>query len=245
MDNPLRTVIICLSYVSFGKVLGPQLMEKRAAFELRGLMMVYNLFQILLHILLLWDFSQTGWLDGKFSFWCEPVDYSQDESALRVMRIGYMFYLSKYVDMFDTLFYILHKKSNQITFLHITHHGLVPFICYLLTRYVSGGNSVISGVLNSLEHILMYSYYLVAAMGPPEFFFKCKKYVTTFQISRFLLVLLHSLQQLFNDSCGYPMFFNYLLAGTELLFLYLFIQFYTSSSYKKKKNSKSVNKKEL
>ena len=92
MDNPLWTELICLSYVYFVKVSGPRFMEKRPAFELRELLLGYNLFQILLHVWLFWEVAQSGLIfNGKFNFRCEPVDYSNDPSALRIMRVGYMF----------------------------------------------------------------------------------------------------------------------------------------------------------
>ena len=228
MDNPFWPVIISLSYVYFTKVLGPQLMEKRAAFELRGLMMVYNVFQVLLHIWLFCEVGQSGFFT-EANYLCQPVDHSNDPSTLRLMLSGYRYYLSIYVDMLDTLFFILRKKSNQITFLHVTHHGLVPILCFPMSRFVPGGNTVIGAFLNSLEHILMYFYYLTVVMGPRfHSFLKWKKQITTFQISQFVIVSLHSFR-LFFVKCDYPIFFTYWIAGSEVFFLCLFINFYRKS----------------
>ena len=239
MDNPFWPVIISLSYVYFTKVLGPQLMEKRAAFELRGLMMVYNVFQVLLHIWLFCEVGQSGFFT-EANYLCQPVDHSNDPSTLRLMLTGYRYYLSKYVDMLDTLFFILRKKSNQITFLHVTHHGLVPILAYPLIRFVPGGNTVIGTVLNSLEHILMYFYYLTVVMGPRfHSFLKWKKQITTFQISQFVIVSLHSFR-LFFVKCDYPIFFTYWIAGSEVIFLCLFINFYRKS-YKPKTKTDALN----
>ena len=239
MDNPLWTAAICLCYIYFAKVLGPKLMEKRPAFELREMMMVYNAFQVLFHILLLWEVGRCGWFTGKFSYLCEPVDFSNDPSALRIMRAGYMFFISKYVDMIDTVFFVLRKKSNQISFLHVTHHGLVPFLCYPMTRFVPGGNTVVGAIFNSLEHVLMYFYYLVTAMGPRfQWFLKWKKKITAFQISQFVIVSLHSFRLLFVE-CGYPIVFTYWIVIWEVFFLFLFINFYTKT-YKPKKKTEAV-----
>ena len=171
----------------------------------------YNLCQIGIHTWGLNEVAQSGFFT-QFNYLWQAVDYSQDPSALRLMRSVYVFYLLKYLDMFDTLFFILRKKWDQITFLHVVHHGLVPLICYPISRFVGGGNSVIGGSLNSMEHILMYFYYLVAAMGPrfQPFVIKWKKSVTIFQIAQFFIVSLHSFR-LFFVNCPYPIFF-YLLA---------------------------------
>lgn len=47
MSSPLPTLVICLTYVYFVKVLGPKLMENRKPFNLRKTMIYYNLFQVI------------------------------------------------------------------------------------------------------------------------------------------------------------------------------------------------------
>lgn len=47
MSNPFPTLIICLLYAYFSKVLGPKLMENRKPFDLRGILIMYNLIQTL------------------------------------------------------------------------------------------------------------------------------------------------------------------------------------------------------
>lgn len=47
MSSPFPTVAICLSYAYFSRVLGPKLMENRKPFDLRGILIMYNLIQTL------------------------------------------------------------------------------------------------------------------------------------------------------------------------------------------------------
>ncbi|KAG5872505.1 hypothetical protein JTB14_015450 [Gonioctena quinquepunctata] len=47
MSSPFYTLGICLAYVYIVKVLGPKLMENRKPFELKSLLIVYNLFQVI------------------------------------------------------------------------------------------------------------------------------------------------------------------------------------------------------
>lgn len=93
-------------------------------------------------------------------------------------------------------FFVLRKKNNQITFLHVYHHAAMPFWYWLGAKFVPGGEStvlflvgnvyfsmfftqnvcypmvflVITGYLvvslNSFIHTIMYTYYLLAAFGP-------------------------------------------------------------------------------
>lgn len=47
MSGPFPTLSICLFYAYFVKVLGPKLMENRKPFDLRRVMLWYNLFQVI------------------------------------------------------------------------------------------------------------------------------------------------------------------------------------------------------
>lgn len=55
MKSPLPVVTILVTYLYFVLVLGPKLMEKRKAYELKGVMIAYNAYQVLFS---LWLCSQ-------------------------------------------------------------------------------------------------------------------------------------------------------------------------------------------
>ncbi len=38
-------------------------------------------------------------------------------------NVCWVFYFSKFIELLDTVFFVLRKKNNQITFLHLFHHG--------------------------------------------------------------------------------------------------------------------------
>lgn len=48
MDSPIPTMIICASYVFIVKVAGPMYMKDRKPMNIRGFLIVYNLFQVIL-----------------------------------------------------------------------------------------------------------------------------------------------------------------------------------------------------
>jgi hypothetical protein len=49
----------------------------------------------------------------------------------------------------------------------------------------SGGHGTLLGVINSFVHIIMYSYYLLAALGPSvQKYLWWKKYLTSLQLVR-------------------------------------------------------------
>lgn len=65
---------------------------------------------------------------------------------------------------------------------------LLIYICmvfiYLISTWTfAGGHSTFFALLNSFVHIVMYFYYMIAAMGPKyQKFIWWKKYLTTFQM---------------------------------------------------------------
>ncbi|KAA0196122.1 hypothetical protein HAZT_HAZT003531 [Hyalella azteca] len=84
----------------------------------------------------------------------------------------YYYYISKFTEFIDTFFFVLRKKNEHISLLHVLHHGIMPLSTWVGLRYTPGGHSTFFGFLNTFVHIVMYFYYMVAAMGP-----KYQKYI--------------------------------------------------------------------
>ena len=53
--------------------------------------------------------------------------------------VTHIYFLSKFVEFLDTIFFILRKKFRNVSNLQLIHHGLMPFYCFLLVRWVPGG----------------------------------------------------------------------------------------------------------
>lgn len=101
------------------------------------------------------------------------------------------------------VFFVLRKKTSQVSTLHVIHHGVMPMSGkisanphrgHLLTlvlsstvwfgvKFTPGGHSTFFGLLNTAVHIVMYTYYLFAAMGPQyQKYLWWKKYLTGLQM---------------------------------------------------------------
>lgn len=96
-------------------------------------------------------------------------------------------------------FFVLRKKDEHVSLLHVVHHGIMPMSVWFGVRFTPGGHSTFFGLLNTFVHIVMYFYYMVAAMGPQyQKYIWWKKYLTAFQMvftnsSHFLCSLCHGI----------------------------------------------------
>lgn len=234
MSGPVPLLTILITYLYFCTSAGPRWMKDRKPFDLKYVLMVYNMLQVVFSVWLVYEGLQAGWL-RDYSYRCQPVDYSNNPLALRMAHACWWYMFCKVVELLDTVFFVLRKKNNQVSYLHLWHHTLMPICAWIGVKFLPGGHGTLLGVINSFVHIIMYSYYLLAAFGPEvQKYLWWKKYLTTLQIVQFLIVFLHSAQLLIYE-CNYPKTIVFLLLSNALYFVYLFAMFYRRT-YRSKKD---------
>nr|WRW12622.1 elongation of very long chain fatty acids protein 1/7 [Namalycastis rhodochorde] len=239
MSSPWPSFILCFLYILLVTKIGPSFMENRKPFQIRNLMVIYNFAMVLFSGYICYEFAAAGWFAG-YSLGCQPVDYSSSPQALRMVNICWWFYFSKFIEFFDTIFFVMRKKYNQVSFLHVFHHSIMPISWWFGVKFVPGGFGTFHALLNSFIHFVMYIYYGMAALGPQyQKYLWWKKYMTTMQIVQFMLVCIHSGQLLFIE-CNYPTLFVYWIGAYAVIFLALFAEFYVQA-YKKTPSHKINN----
>ncbi|XP_029048652.1 elongation of very long chain fatty acids protein AAEL008004-like isoform X1 [Osmia bicornis bicornis] len=235
MSSPFPTLFICLSYVYVVKVIGPKWMENRKPFQLKNALIAYNLFQMLFSAWLFYEIGLSGWLTGDYSLRCQPVDYSDRPQTMRMVHACWWYYFSKFTEFMDTIFFVLRKKNDHVSTLHVIHHGCMPMSVWFGVKFTPGGHSTFFGLLNTFVHIVMYTYYLLAAMGPRvQPYLWWKKYLTVFQMIQFVVVMIHAFQLLFIN-CNYPKAFVWLIGLHATMFFFLFNEFYQQSYLQRRK----------
>ncbi|XP_015375368.1 PREDICTED: elongation of very long chain fatty acids protein AAEL008004-like isoform X1 [Diuraphis noxia] len=243
MSSPLPTALICATYVFVVKIAGPRLMANRKPMELRNILIAYNLFQVIFSSWLFYELGISGWLTGRYNFRCEPVDYSNHPMTLRMVYACWWYYFSKFTEFMDTIFFVLRKKDRHISTLHVIHHGVMPLSVWFGVKFTPGGHSTFFGLLNTFVHIIMYSYYLLAALGPNvQKYLWWKKYLTTLQMVQFLAIMIHAFQLLFID-CNYPKAFVWWIGMHAVMFFFLFKEFYKQQYTKPSKQAASTQSK--
>jgi len=146
---------------------------------------------------------------------------------MRKLLLGWLFFITKFIEFADTIFFILRKKTRQLTALHVIHHALVPILVWIGYKFVPGGANAFFPLINSLVHTIMYTYYALSTLGPAiQPYLWWKKYLTKIQMIQFVLIIINSLRLLFLPHCQFPKAFIYLNAFNGLLFLIMFTSFY-------------------
>ncbi|XP_064547203.1 very long chain fatty acid elongase F-like [Drosophila montana] len=243
--SPWPMVLIVSFYLLFVLKLGRQFMAKRTAYDLRVVLKIYNLVQILYNGLVF--FAAICYLTAfrPHSLGCITV-MPQDHPLKNIDRLlSYAYYINKYFDLLDTIFIVLRKSYKQISGLHLLHHLYMPITGYYVIRFNGyGGHLIVMGVLNLFVHVVMYSYYYISSQIPPaERRIWWKEYITILQMLQFLIIFAHNIWTLMQPRCEISRVLTYMVLFMSVAMFLMFTNFYTHAYIlpkKKKKKQKEV-----
>jgi fatty acid elongase 3 len=174
------TFVVIYYTVIFG---GREWMRGREPYKLNSLFLIHNLLLTIVSGVLLALFVEellpTIVRRGIFFTICDRGGgWTQP-----LVVLYYLNYLTKYIELLDTVFLFLKKKP--LTFLHCYHHGATALLCY--TQLI--GSTSVSWVvisLNLMVHVVMYWYYFQSARGVKIWW---KEWITRLQIIQFVIDL--------------------------------------------------------
>jgi len=216
-------------------------MENRKPFDMQWLLVVYNGYQVLFSAWLCAQaFQVNNCFQYIFNFGCKPPT-SDRTFEYALWRGAWWYFFSKIVDLLDTVFFVLRKKQNQVSFLHVYHHFITCFFSWGYLKYLPGEQGILLGFLNSFVHIFMYFYYMVAAMGPKyRKYLWWKKYMTWIQLIQFTIMLVYLVMIVAFD-CKFSRTLTFFFVGNVVIFLYLFSKFYMKAYRSKKVSNDDVD----
>ena len=236
----VAAAIVSYYVVIFG---GRELMKNQQPLKLNFLFQLHNLFLTLLSLVLLLMLAEQYipiiWRHGIFYSIC-----SHDCWQPKIVFVYYLNYLTKYIELVDTVFLVLKKKP--LAFLHYYHHGATALLCY--TQLV--GHTSVSYVpiaLNLTVHVVMYWYYFLSARNIRVWW---KEWVTRIQIIQFIVDLgfVYFASYTYFSYVYFPWLPTWgICAGEEIAaifgcallssYLFLFIGFYATTYRKKGKRA--------
>ena len=160
--------------------------------------------------------------------------------------------LLRVIEFIETIFFVLRKKHNQVTFLHIYHHISTIVIFWVFLKYSgsklnnllhsfwlfllspTGMTDIYLGIINSSVHVFMYTYYLLSSVSSTKRLMKkVKPFVTILQLIQFLIITGHCLVAI-QPSCDATRLF-YIQFPNVFLLMYMFVKFFIQTYVNKKK----------
>lgn len=245
MDWPLvrkewQCWIIMACYAIFINYLGPAIMKNKKPLDLRWLMIPYNILLVFANFYIFKEFAKIRW-SGREDVTCEnmyvKLDPKTDPHKYRLVEVIWYFYMTKYIELLDTVIFVLRKKERQLSRLHIIHHTTVPMLVLYMLRSEPRGYNSYFPLANAFVHCIMYTYYGVSALGDEvTIHLRFKKYVTMTQLIQFILVLYYFISRPF-VGCQY----NWVIGSGNLIiagfFFLLFCNFYWNEYCKLPDNS--------
>ena len=109
----------------------------------------------------------------------------------RIAHLYWIFYLSKFLDFFDTALIVLGKKWAQLSFLHLLHHSGSLVMTALMLKVPNNVELISTVGVNTFVHFLTYTYFFVASHLDHGGAVWWKKYVLNIELLQFLLLLMH------------------------------------------------------
>lgn len=211
---------------------GPKMMKNREEFQIKPFIFTYNVYQCLLNVWCVYAMIQeiytNPWFKGVWGNTPQP-----GPEGFRIAFLVWVHYNNKYIELLDTLFMILRKKENQLSFLHCYHHILLIWAWYFVCKTEAGGDCWFGGCVNSAIHVIMYGYYTMALLG-----ISCpwKKWITTCQMLQFCLCLSHSIYVIFkgNMPISLPLAQAFVMINMLVLFGNFYKKSYSKGDEKKK-----------
>ncbi|KAM8714166.1 hypothetical protein ACLKA7_014328 [Drosophila subpalustris] len=165
LGSPWPVTFLVLGYLLIVLKFGKKFMEHRQPYDIKKIMIFYNIFQVIYNVILFGVMFYYYFVDQTYPLDCLhslPLD-SPKKSTERL--VSYAYFINKVFDLLDTLFFVLRKSYKQITFLHVYHHALMIYCTYWVFRFYGFGGQFFSMALaNTFVHSVMYFYYMISVV---------------------------------------------------------------------------------
>ncbi|EDQ84522.1 uncharacterized protein MONBRDRAFT_34679 [Monosiga brevicollis MX1] len=165
LEEALVLVLVYLAFVLVGStimklIFGSKPSPSGGRDLLKPFMLLYNASQVALCAFMIYR-AVTVYMEQGYKPFCNAFSLRNSEMA----SVTWLFYMSKILDFFDTVFIVLRRKWTQLSFLHVYHHSSIFMIYWLNANVAYDGDIYYTVILNSFIHFIMYFYYGVTSIG--------------------------------------------------------------------------------
>ncbi|CAO1442149.1 unnamed protein product [Diamesa hyperborea] len=232
MASPLPLLAILILYMIFVFNVGPKMMANRKPMNLKWIIAIYNVCQIVACSMLVIKGYEIEFTFSKHTWSCikEPLE----NHRMTMYFWSWFAIFVRLIELVETVFFILRKKTNQISRLHVYHHVSTVLFFWAFVKYNAGFMEVYLAILNSGIHVIMYSYYLLTSFKVWEKYLKMfKPILTSMQLIQFIIILGHCTAAVLPGCRASPIFYG-MFVNVVLLFI-LFGNFFIKNYLKSKK----------
>nr|XP_050864598.1 elongation of very long chain fatty acids protein 1-like isoform X3 [Vespula vulgaris] len=224
--NPSVVISVLFSYLYFVFVCGPRFMKNRQPYSLKTFIRCYDIFQIVMNSFIVYKLIRGGWFT-TLSIFCEPIVYRTDPANIELLIACWLAHITKFIDLIETGIFVLRKKNNQISFLHLYHHISTVLISWIFGKRYASGMGTFLPLVNCSVHVMMYTYYLLSTFGPnvQKVIYNYKYLLTVIQMVQFVILICHASQSL-SPNCDIDNTPGIVLIINLLINLGLFYNFY-------------------
>ncbi|XP_005189660.2 elongation of very long chain fatty acids protein AAEL008004 [Musca domestica] len=234
---------IIVIYVILVKKIGPAFMAKRQPYNIRWLISLYNIAQVIFNAYLFIMITKHFVFHSKYNWFCMPSDYTDfSDDTMQLRKLGYLYFLNKLSDLIDTVFFVLNKKYSHISVLHLYHHATMIWGSFLYLNVWFASNITVVGYVNTLVHTVMYFYYFLTSLKMNIDLSKWKPRLTTFQLIQFFYFAIRLLIVITHNTCGLPKFWLWVIFLENVSMIVLFSNFYYKNYILKKPKSATIVK---
>lgn len=213
-------------------------MKNRKPYDLKTTIRVYNVCMVLLNFGFMVFYFKNTYLVGNYNWFCTGIDFKPTEQSMAALSACWWYLHVRVAEFMDTIFFVLRKKTSQVSFLHVIHHCIVVWVGSLGLTIGAEGQLITFLMINCLIHVIIYTYYFLLSLGPAVTpYLWWKRYLTQLQIIQLAFLAIHSVIPVLYD-CNYPKVLCYIGLSQSILIFLMFCNFYIRA-YSRKRSSKS------
>ncbi|KAL3225868.1 hypothetical protein MRX96_025344 [Rhipicephalus microplus] len=110
-------------------------------------------------------FVKLAYWDLGYTF-LQDLNTTESPASHDIVHLSWWLYIFKLGELADTVFFVLRKKNQQISALHVVHHVIVPWNLWMNVTYASQTHMTFIICLNSFVHVFCnFSCWSVHAVG--------------------------------------------------------------------------------
>ncbi|CAE7694505.1 Elovl7 [Symbiodinium pilosum] len=170
-----------------------RLMEARLPIKstIFEILVVYNMTQMLLNTYVCARVLREAWLQGFSYPWGNQFVYTKEGH-----RLGYFIWFHYHLcqlELLDTVFVVIRKKFQKITFLHVWLRLLNMWGWFFACRYACGGDTYFPAAVNAATRAVVYAFYSLSLLSERGVPLVRKAHVTELQMFQFAICAFHAL----------------------------------------------------